>query len=162
MRGRLRGWLALSGRERAQFVGLAAALAAVHASLALVGYVRTRRWVERFTAGRAQRAATAEDLEAARRLARLAAIAGRRGPVQASCLRQSLVLHGWLRRRGLNPEIVIGVRRDGGAALDAHAWIELDGISLDGGEVSAGAGSAPARPRHVPLRRAEARTSGNK
>jgi len=171
MPGRLRGWLALSGRERVQFVGLAASLAVVHASLALAGYVRTRRWVERLTADGAQRAATAEDLESARRLARLAEIAGRRGAVQATCLRQALVLHGWLRRRGLKPEIVIGVRRDGEAPLDAHAWVELEGESIDvahigqrapadaaAGTVSAGAGSATARPLHAPLRRAGGRT----
>jgi len=157
MRGRLRGWLALSGRERAQFLGLMASLAAAHGSLALVGYLRTRHWVERLTDGGALRAATAEDLVAARRLARLAAIAGRRGPVQATCLRQALVLHGWLRRRGLNPQLVIGVRRDGSEALDAHAWVELEGASLDAGTLGAGASSAQARPRHVPLRRTGAR-----
>lgn len=161
MRGRLRGWLALSGQERVQFLGLAASLAAVHGSLALAGYVRTRRWVERVTAGPVKRAATRDDLQAARRLAQLARIAGRRGPVQATCLRQALVLHGWLRRRGLNPEIVIGVRRDSGVPLDAHAWVELDGVSIEVGGISASAGSAPARPRHAPLRRAGAKTSGN-
>ena len=158
MSRRLRGWLALSGRERTQFLGLAAALAVVHASLALVGYVRTRRWVERISAGGAGRAAVADDLHAARRLAQLAQIAGRRGAVRASCLRQALVLHGWLRRRGLNPEIVIGVRRDGVAPLDAHAWIELDGAAIDAAGISAGAGSATARPIHAPLRRTGART----
>jgi hypothetical protein len=91
----------------------------------------------------------------------LAQIAGRRGPVRATCLRQALVLHGWLRRRGLNPEIVIGVRRDGVAALDAHAWVELEGESIDAAGISAGEGNAPARPIHAPLRRAGARTSGN-
>jgi hypothetical protein len=158
MRGRLRGWLALNWSERAQLLGLMASLAVVHGSLALVGYLRTRRWVERLTAGGAPRAATAEDLVGARRLARLASIAGRRGPVQATCLRQALVLHGWLRRRGLNPEVVIGVRRDGSEALDAHAWVELEGASLDGGTLSAGARSVQARPRHVPLRRTGGRT----
>lgn len=170
MSRRLRGWLALSGRERAQFLGLMASLAAVHGSLALTGYVRTRRWVERLSAGGTRRTATSDDLEAARRLAQLAAIAGRRGAVRATCLRQALVLHGWLRRRGLAPEIVIGVRRDGEAPLDAHAWVELEGASIDvtpigqrapadaaAGTVSADAGSAPERPRHVPLRRAGAR-----
>ena len=169
---RLRGWLALNGRERAQFLGLMASLAVVHGSLALAGYVRTRRWVERLSAGGTRRKATSDDLQAARRLAQLAAIAGRRGPVQATCLRQALVLHGWLRRRGLNPEIVIGVRRDGDAsALDAHAWVELEDASIDVAHaghgapadadaetVSAGAGSAPARPLHAPLRRAGGRT----
>ncbi len=154
---RLRGWLALNGRERAQFLGLALSLAAVHASLALAGYGRTRCWVERIGAGGARRTATADDVQAARRLARLADIAGRHGPVRATCLRQALVLHGWLRRRGLNPEIVIGVRRDGATPVDAHAWVELNGVSIDVGGISAGEGSAPARPRHVPLRRAGGR-----
>jgi hypothetical protein len=155
---RLRGWLALDGRERVRFLGLMASLAAVHGSLALAGYVRTRRWVERLSAADGRRAATADELQAARRLAQLAQIAGRHGPVRATCLRQALVLHGWLRRRGLNPQIVIGVRRDGDAPVDAHAWVELDGVSLDGGTISAGAGSAPARPLHTPLRRAGGRT----
>jgi hypothetical protein len=168
---RLRGWLALDWRERAQLLGLMASLAVVHGLLALAGYVRTRRWVERFSAGGARRAATAEDLQAARRLARLAEVAGRHGPVRATCLRQALVLHGWLRRRGLKPEIVIGVRRDGEAPLDAHAWVELEGASIDVAHavhrapadaaaetVSAGAGSAKARPSHAPLRRAGGRT----
>ena len=158
---RLRGWLALNGRERAQFLGLIASLVVVHGSLALVGYARTRRWVERISDRGSRRAASAEDLDAARRLAQLAEIAGRRGAVRATCLRQALVLHGWLRRRGLDPEIVIGVRSDGGATLDAHAWVELDGVSLDGGTVGADTVGSAARPRHVPLRRAGARTSGN-
>lgn len=155
---RLCGWLALNGRERAQFLGLAVSLAVVHASLAMAGYARTRRCVELVSGGGARRVAGPDDLQAARLLARLAQIAGRHGPVRASCLRQALVLYGWLRRRGLNPEIVIGVRRDRATPLDAHAWVEVDGLSLDVGGVSAAKGSEPALPKHVPLRRAGERT----
>jgi hypothetical protein len=76
------------------------------------------------------RPATGEDLTHARHLAWLANIAGRRGPLAATCLRQSLLVYGLLRRRGLSPEIRWGVRRDPND-FDAHAWVELDGYPLE-------------------------------
>jgi hypothetical protein len=45
-----------------------------------------------------------------------------------TCLRRCLVLGQRLRR--LRPVLRIGARRDG-AALVAHAWLEIDGRSLD-------------------------------
>ena len=71
-----------------------------------------------------------DELARGERLARLAAIAGRHGPVEATCLRQSLLVYGLLRRRGSAPELKIGVRRED-TAIAAHAWVELAGVSLD-------------------------------
>jgi hypothetical protein len=51
----------------------------------------------------------------------------RRSPYD-TCLRQSLIAGQRLRR--LNPSLRLGVRRDGNEIL-AHAWIEIDGVSLD-------------------------------
>jgi len=124
MAGRLRGWLKLSPQERAQFISLVLALAGVHAALAVFGYVRTRRWLERCSRHAHPRPASESDLAAATRLAELAAIAGRHGLVTATCLRQALLVYTWLRRRGLDPQLQIGVRKDGGE-LEAHAWVEV-------------------------------------
>jgi hypothetical protein len=55
--------------------------------------------------------------------------------VTATCLRQALLLHWLLRRRGLQPELRIGVRKQG-EALDAHAWMELDGHPLQSSPVA--------------------------
>lgn len=72
---------------------------------------------------------SAAELADAQHLARLAAIAGRHGAVEASCLRQSLLVFGWLRRRGLQPVLQLGLREREGP-FQAHAWVELDGVRL--------------------------------
>jgi hypothetical protein len=64
------------------------------------------------------------------RLARFVAVAYEVLPLPATCLRQSLVLHGLLERRGVSSRLCLGVAKSG-AALDAHAWIECDGVTLD-------------------------------
>lgn len=125
MGARLRGWLALSGRERAQFLGLVLALPAVHGALAVFGYVRTRRALERISARASRHAADAAEYAAARRLAELAEIAGRRGLLTTTCLRQALLVYTLLRRRGLDPQLQLGVRKQGDA-FGAHAWVELE------------------------------------
>ncbi len=130
MAGRVRGWLALTWRERAQFVGLVIALIGVHGVLAMFGYMRTRRWLEHASARTDWREPDVDDLANARRLAELTAIAGRHGLVTATCLRQALVVYACLRRQGLDAELKIGMRK-GGAAFDAHAWVELGGHSID-------------------------------
>lgn len=131
MAGRLQGWASLGWADRARLLLLMlCGLPAMAAGLRLFGYVRTRDWLARHSAGRALRIANADDLAEAEKLAYLAAIAGQHGPISATCLRQSLLVYWLLRRRGLAPELKIGVRKQG-AALDAHAWVELEGRSLD-------------------------------
>ncbi|MBN8491246.1 MAG: lasso peptide biosynthesis B2 protein, partial [Burkholderiales bacterium] len=49
---------------------------------------------------------------------------------EGACLRRALLLHGWLRRRGLQPVLQLGVPAEGGAAFRAHAWVELEGAPL--------------------------------
>lgn len=104
----------------------------MHLLLAVLGYTRTRRLVERFSRHRRPRSASAEEIADARVMAGLAAIAGRRGLLETTCLRRSLFLYGWLRRRGLQPVLQLGMpaspRR--GARFEAHAWVELEGCLL--------------------------------
>ncbi|RZA16741.1 MAG: lasso peptide biosynthesis B2 protein, partial [Proteobacteria bacterium] len=90
---------------------------------------RTRRAVERLSRHRAPHAASSAELTEAKNLARLANIAGRRGPVEATCLRQSLLVFGWLRRSGLDPILQLGLRDQDGP-FQAHAWVELEGTRL--------------------------------
>ncbi|MEP7088324.1 MAG: lasso peptide biosynthesis B2 protein [Gemmatimonadota bacterium] len=44
-----------------------------------------------------------------------------------SCLRRAAVLTYLLRRGGHDASVVIGVRRSGEGALEAHAWLACDG-----------------------------------
>ena len=129
MSGRFARLAALSWRDRFHLAGCAILLPLVHASLAVFGYARTRRLVERLSRHPAPRPADVEALADARQLARLASIAGHRGVMEATCLRQSLLLHGWLRRRGLQPVLQLGLRHDA-APFRAHAWVELEGERL--------------------------------
>jgi hypothetical protein len=46
-------------------------------------------------------------------------------PLDAGCLRMSLVLCAMLARRGVGSSVVIGVK--GGSDFGAHAWVELAG-----------------------------------
>lgn len=49
-------------------------------------------------------------------------------PADSRCLMRSLVLTAVLARRGIDAELVIGVRP--GARLEAHAWVEHAGTPL--------------------------------
>jgi hypothetical protein len=101
----------------------------MHATLAVLGYTRTRRIVERLSQREQPRTTSAKDLEEAKALARLAAIAGRYGITESTCLRQSLLVFGWLRRRGLHPNLVLGLLHHDGP-FHPHAWVELEGTRL--------------------------------
>lgn len=129
MPGRLQGWLALPGPERMILTGLLLALPLVWLSLRMGGYKRTRRLVEALSRYPQPRRAGDDDLRDAERLAQLAAVAGIHGLVEATCLPRALAVHGVLRRRGLRPELKLGVRRQP-QGIQAHAWVELEGHPL--------------------------------
>jgi hypothetical protein len=129
MARRIRGWLALSGSQRASLVAMMIALPSIAVALRLFDYQSTRQWLERHSLRAGSRSAGAGDFAAAQDLANLASIAGRHGAIKATCLRQSLLVYWLLRRRGLNPDIKLGVRKHDGI-FDAHAWVELDGVAL--------------------------------
>lgn len=67
-------------------------------------------------------------------------VLGRR-PFRATCLRRSLVLASLLRRH--RPALRVGVAKSGGAVA-AHAWLEIDGATLDP-EAAQYRGLAPVR-----------------
>ena len=131
---RLQRWRALDGRDRWRLTGCVVGLWFMHASLAVFGYGRTRRMIERGSLRTPTRAASAAEIADAQVLARLAASAGRNAMGEATCLRRALLLHGWLRRRGLRPALLLGLPTNAPAPapgdFSAHAWVELDGVPL--------------------------------
>jgi hypothetical protein len=129
-------WWALPARDRILFALLLAFLPLVSSCLRVLGYRRTLALIEARSDMPARRTATTAERDRAHRLATLLSIAGRRG-LRATCLPQAMLLHLLLRRRGLDPQLKLGVRRTN-AQPDMHAWVELEGDSLD-----------PARSTHV-------------
>ena len=131
---RLQRWRALDGRDRWRLIGCVVGLWFVHASLAVFGYGRTRRMIERVSRRTPARAATSAEIADAQALARLAASAGANALGEATCLRRALLLHGWLRRRGLRPALLLGLPTNAPAPaagdFSAHAWVELEGVPL--------------------------------
>ena len=129
MPGRLAAWRALNGTDQRRLLGLACGLPVVELSLRRLGARRTASWLSRAIKPRAIHPPAAAELQQADRLAHLAAIAGRRGILQARCLSQAMLVRALLRRRGLDAVLQVGVRKDSGQ-FDAHAWVELEGHTL--------------------------------
>lgn len=121
---------ALSHPDRVRLLALLGILQVMDLSLRAIGLRRTQRWLglNRPVRPHAQPLASTAMADA-QRLAELAAIAGRRGPLNTTCLRQALAVQWWLRRRGLDAQLRIGARKVGNS-IDAHAWVELDGTPL--------------------------------
>jgi hypothetical protein len=74
----------------------------------------------------------------ARMLARIVAIASRRGPGPDNCLIRSLVLIWFLEHRGISNELRFGVPRAAGSSegqdeFSAHAWVEHAGEPVNDG-----------------------------
>jgi len=56
--------------------------------------------------------------------------ADRHGLVHPSCLAKSLTLWWLLGRQGITSRLRIGIRKENGK-LEAHAWVEREGIALN-------------------------------
>jgi hypothetical protein len=63
-------------------------------------------------------------------VARLVRIAGERSLFRARCLERSLVLRWILCREGIDAIIIFGARKQNNE-MQAHAWVEVHGVSLD-------------------------------
>jgi Transglutaminase-like superfamily len=69
----------------------------------------------------------------AEEIARLVRVAAQHGICQATCLEQSVLLRRLLARRGIDGQIIFGTRKAEGET-QAHAWVEVEGVPLDGGD----------------------------
>lgn len=56
----------------------------------------------------------------------------------ATCLAQALTLQTLLLQEGITSDLAIGVARDDESGIIAHAWLEVDGTVIIGGEVRDG------------------------
>ncbi len=55
-------------------------------------------------------------------------------PWRSDCLIQTLAADRWLRRHGIAANFRLGVKPAAGGSILAHAWLELDGVVLTGGD----------------------------
>lgn len=130
---RIKRYLDTPRPERAFLLRAAVLLIAVAAMLRLGGLETTLRLLGRrlpapLTASSIPPARIAET----RRTAELIGIAARRLPVNATCLRQSVLLWFLLRRRRLPAMLRLGVAV--AEAFQAHAWVEIDGTVINDSE----------------------------
>jgi hypothetical protein len=60
------------------------------------------------------------------------AVVARHVPWRADCLIQAMAANRWLRRYGISPEFFVGVDKEAGGALLAHAWLTCGDNLLTG------------------------------
>ena len=121
-------WLELSPQERLFVLIMTVQLPTVWVGLRTMGTNRMLGWV--LATRRSTHANSHWRLDHTRKCWELTRTTARYCLPQGSCLPQALVLFRWLCKHGLEPELKIGARR-GDNVLEAHAWLELDGIPLD-------------------------------
>jgi len=105
--------------------------------LRLFGFRRWKKLIEKFPLPAHLLESMPADLqrETALRAVRAVRSVELHGPTHPNCLERSMTLWWLLRREGVNGELHIGARKEGGR-FEAHAWIELGGQVLnDGAEV---------------------------
>ncbi len=99
--------------------------------LQLSGVRRTRKLMSFFLFScKTQQDLGEAEVRDVRVVARMVSVAARYGIYRANCLKQSLVLWWLLARCGIVSEIRIGVQKEQGGGLNAHAWVEYGGQPL--------------------------------
>lgn len=71
-------------------------------------------------------------------------------PWSAVCFESALALRTLLRRRGIPSVLHYGIARDGDAAIKAHVWLSVDGVTLIGGEVASEFAEVATFSDHLP------------
>lgn len=119
MKAELKAWKALDREERGGFARAWSYLLLADLALRLLPVPRVESLMRRL-GGRSRKEADPC------RLARLVGAASRHHLWTMTCLPRSLALQALLRRHGIEADLRIGVRREGGE-LQAHAWVEQAG-----------------------------------
>lgn len=120
---RLRQIQRLSAAERRVLAQAVVLLPVAALGVKLAGLRRMQAWL-----ALPRRGGTSRPLQAAM-VARMVSIAQRHGPYRARCLATAVTLQSLLGRIGIATELRLGVRKCPGG-LEAHAWIEHDGVAL--------------------------------
>lgn len=116
------------------FAGSLVILPLIDISLRLAGYRRTRSMLATLGKSKSVLKPDADVDQVAEQMARVVSIVGRRSPWSTTCLRQALMLWFLLTRRGIGCELRVGVESSLTSGFAAHAWVELHGRVLIGGE----------------------------
>ena len=124
----------LSGPEQWLLVQAFLALPLAALGLCGFGFRRFQTWLEQVRPLPPRPEVRESHLEQALATARLVQAAARYSPFRPACLPQSLVLWWLLRRQGLAGELHIGVKPPQGYRLEAHAWVEFQGLVLNDSE----------------------------
>jgi hypothetical protein len=122
---KLARFLALSWPERRTLLAALALLPPFWLALRVVGVQRLQARLHRKA-----RPGNAPALDELKRTGALVNAAAQRVLGADNCLTRSLYLWWLLRRRGVYCQLRIGVRMNEGA-LEAHAWVEHDGIPVN-------------------------------
>ncbi len=115
--------------ERSALFGSLIALPLLALALRLFGFKRVRAQLEKWTP-LLPAVAPAVTPTQATAIAGMVNLAARRSLYKANCLKRSLLLWWILRRYHLDSQLRIGVRK-GGTGLEAHAWVDLDGVVIN-------------------------------
>lgn len=110
-------------------------LPCIHVALIFLGYIRLRRVMEKLIPSKTivGPPSDSEGIQRAQEIARIVSIAAQHGLYKATCLRKSLLTWGFLRREQLAAKLCFGVRMSH-QKLEAHAWVEYNGIVLNESE----------------------------
>jgi len=100
--------------------------------LRLFGFRRWKELIEKFSLSMRSSPLLSVDEERVAALRALRAVRSieLHGPTNPNCLERSMALWWILRRGGIDGELCIGARKDGGR-FEAHAWVELGGEVLN-------------------------------
>ena len=133
-RHRWQAWCALPPGEQRFLVRMVFLLPLVWLALRALGVRPLIAWALRpASEGRNQRDTCSGDvLMHGQNLARLTRAAAKLTLPEGSCLPQSIGLCRYLRKRGLNARLKIGVK-SAVTPFPAHAWVELDDVPLEDG-----------------------------
>ena len=123
---RLAQWQALSHADRRMLMKAAACAPMMWLGLRVMGLARLHARLSRSFAPASAPLALPE----IQKLGELVNIAACHVPFPATCLSRSLLLVWLLNRRGVRNDLRIGVRLTEGA-LEAHAWVECNGIPVN-------------------------------
>lgn len=123
---RLTQFRALSPADRRVLVVCAACVPLIRLALRVMGLAQLRATLQRFYVP----PPAPLELPEIQKLGDLVNTAARHAPFPGTCLPRSLLLVGLLNRRGVKSDLRIGVRLTLGV-LEAHAWVECDGIPVN-------------------------------
>lgn len=125
-----RGWFDLPRAERRAVIVTAVLVPATHVLVRIINYRQTMA-LATWTAARWPARPSVADTRVVIDQWRLAtARVQRYSPLPGNCLSRSIVLWWRLRRRGLEPDLRLGVSLAGGT-FAAHAWVEHEGRVLN-------------------------------